>query len=260
MAAWCSLERNMTERAKHPVRTTRKALRLVEVLKQNECGRITELSEELGMSKSAVHNHLRTLKEEGYVVQNGDQYCIGLKFLEVGGYVRSRMKMYEVAKPKVEEIAERTKELANLLVEEDGIGVYLFRAKGAQAVETDTYVGYRTHLHYTAQGKAILAHMPDDRVREIIDKRGLPKATPNTITDPDDLFEELERIRERGYATHEEERLVGLRSVAAPIKPGDDSACGSISISAPSNRMKDDEMAETVCSAANAIELNIKYS
>ncbi len=251
---------HMSNEAKHPVGTTKKTLRLIEVLKEDECGRVTELSEKVGMGKSAVHNHLQTLKEEGYVVQNGDRYCLGLKFLEIGGHLRSQMKLYKTAKPKVKEMAEKTGELANLLVEEDGIGVYLYRSKGEQAVELDTYVGHRTHLHYTAQGKAILAYMPEERVREIIDQHGLPQATPNTITDPDELFDELQQVRDRGYATHEEERLVGLRSVAAPIKPGDDSACGSISISAPSSRLRDDEITETVQSAANAIELNLKYS
>jgi DNA-binding IclR family transcriptional regulator len=257
-----TVERNriMPERAKNSVRTTEKTLRIVEALKENEGGHVTRLAEQLGMSKSTVHNHLATLEENGYVVKDGDTYRLGLKFLDLGGYTRSQMKLFRIAKPKVKQMAEETGEVANLLTEENGMGVYLFRAKGEQAVDLDTYVGHRTHLHYTAQGKAILAHMPESRVQEIIETYGLPKATPNTITDPDELFAELEKIRERGYATHEEERLMGLRSIAAPIQPDNGVACGSISISAPASRMEDEEITDIVASAANAIELNVKYS
>jgi DNA-binding IclR family transcriptional regulator len=250
----------MPERAKNTVRTSEKTLRIIEALKSDEGGHVTRLADQLGMSKSTVHNHLATLEENGYVIKEGDTYRLGLKFLDLGGYIRSQRKLYRIAKPKVKQMATETGEVANLLTEENGRGVYLYRSKGAQAVDLDTYVGHRTHLHYTAQGKAILAHMPESRVHEIIDQHGLPKATPNTITDPVELFEELDEIRERGYATHEEERLMGLRSIAAPIQPDNDVACGSISISAPASRLDDDEIIDIVCSAANAIELNVKYS
>ncbi|MFB6155772.1 MAG: IclR family transcriptional regulator [Haloferacaceae archaeon] len=250
----------MPERAKNSVRTTEKTLRIIEALKEDDGGYVTRLAERLGMSKSTVHNHLKTLEENGYVVKDGDAYRLGLKFLDLGGHTRSKMKLYRIAKPKVKQMAVDTGEVANLLTEENGMGVYLYRSKGDQAVDLDTYVGHRTHLHYTAQGKAILAHMPEPRVREIIDEYGLPKATPNTITDEEELFEELETIREQGFAVHEEERLMGLRSIAAPIQPDNDVACGSISISSPASRMVDDEIADIVVSAANAIELNVKYS
>lgn len=250
----------MSERPKHGVRTTEKTFRIVEALKDQDGGQVTRLAEEVGMSKSAVHNHLATLEAMGYVVKTDSTYRLSLKFLDLGGYTRSQMKLYRIAKPKIEEMAAETGEVANLLTEENGMGVYLFRAKGAQAVDLDTYVGHRTHLHYTAQGKAILAHTPESEVRDIIDRYGLPEATPNTITDEDALFQELEEIRARGYATHEEERLMGLRSIAAPIQPDNGVAWGSISISGPASRMTDDSIVDIVASAANAIELNVKYS
>jgi len=254
----------MTQEAKHPVRTSEKTLRIVEALKNSDGIHLTELASELGMNKSMVHNHLSTLESNGYVVRDGTTYRLGLKFLDLGGFIRSRMKLFRIAKPEVKQMADRTGELANLMTVENGLGVYLYRSKGEQAVDLDTYPGKRTHLHYTAQGKAILAHMPEAHVRSIIDQHGLPEATPNTITDPGALFEQLGEIRERGFATHEEERLQGLRSVAAPIHPDSDSICGSISISAPANRIRGDprggEIHDIVTSTANAIELNIKHS
>lgn len=249
--------------AKHPVRTTEKTLALVEELKdRGPCG-VTELAEGLEMGKSAVHNHLTTLQEHGYVVKTGDEYQFGLKFLEVGGYARKSMEFYQVAEPEVKSLAAETGELANLLVEEQGMGVYLMRSKGDKAVDLDTYAGLRTPLHTTALGKAILAYLPESRVEEIIEQRGLERETPRSIGTREELYEVLEQVRDRGYAIDDGERLEGLRCIAAPVKHSSGEVLGAISVSAPASRVSDADLhgepSERVLSAANVIELNINY-
>lgn len=249
--------------AKHPVRTTEKTLALVEELMDRApCG-VTELSDDLDMGKSAVHNHLTTLQKHGYVLKNGDQYQLGLKFLEVGGSTRKSMEFYQVAEPEVKSLADETGELANLLVEEQGMGVYLMRSKGEEAVDLDTHAGLRTHLHTTALGKAILAYLPDSRVEEIIEQHGLEQKTPNSIGSREELFETLEGVRDRGYAVDDGERLEGLRCIAAPVKDSSDEVLGAISVAAPASRVSDEvfhgQRPERVLSAANVIELNINY-
>lgn len=249
--------------AKHPVRTTEKTLALIEELRnRGPCG-VTELAEGLEMGKSAVHNHLTTLQQHGYVLKEGDEYKLGLKFLEVGGYSRKSMEFYQVAEPEVKSLAAETGELANLLVEEQGMGVYLMRSKGEKAVDLDTYAGLRTYLHTTALGKAILAHLPEERVDEIIKQHGLEQVTPQSVGTREELFDVLENIRERGYAIDDGERLEGLRCIAAPVKRSSGEVMGSLSISAPATRVSDEdfhgELPERVLSAANVIELNINY-
>ncbi len=250
--------------AKHPVRTTEKTLALVEELKERgPCG-VTELASGLDMGKSAVHNHLTTLQERGYIVKQDDEmYRFGLKFLEIGGYARKSMEFYQVAEPEVQSLAAETGELANLLVEEQGMGVYLMRFKGEKAVDLDTYAGLRTNLHTTGLGKAILAYLPESRVDEIIERHGLEKETQRSIGTREELFEALEEVRERGYAIDDGERLEGLRCIAAPIKHSSGAVLGAISVSAPASRFSDEDLhgepAERVLSAANVIELNINY-
>ncbi|GAA0301793.1 IclR family transcriptional regulator [Halarchaeum salinum] len=249
--------------AKHPVRTTGKTLGIIEALcDRGACG-VTELADELDMGKSAVHNHLATLREHGYVLQRGDEYRLGLKFLEVGGYTRKSMELYQVAEPEVDSLADETDELANLLVEERGVGVYLMRSKGADAVDLDTFAGRRTYLHTTGLGKAILAHLSEERVDEIIERHGLEQQTPRSIGTRSALDDELDDVRERGYAIDDGERLEGLRCIAAPINRSSGEVVGAISISAPASRVGDDELqndlAERVLSAANVIELNLNY-
>lgn len=249
--------------AKHPVRTTEKTLALVEELMAGGPRGVTELAAELEMGKSAVHNHLTTLRKHGYVVKDGEEYTLGLKFLEVGGHTRRSMELYQVAEPEVESLAADTGELANLLVEEQGLGVYLLRSKGEHAVDLDTYAGLRTNLHTTGLGKAILAYLPEARVEEIVDRHGLERKTPRSIGSREELFEELESVRERGYAVDDGERLEGLRCIATPIRSSTDEVLGAISVSAPASRVSDEELhgelSELVLSAANVIELNINY-
>lgn len=249
--------------AKHPVRTTEKTLALIEVLmERGPCG-VTELAENLDLGKSAVHNHLTTLQKHGYVLQQGNEYQLGLKFLEVGGHTRKSMEFYQVAEPEIKSLAAETGELANLLVEEQGLGIYLMRSKGDRAVDLDTYAGLRTYLHTTALGKAVLAHLPEDRVEEIVARHGLEQKTPQSIATRDELFEALEGVRKRGYAIDDGERLEGLRCIAAPVKHSSGEVLGSISVSAPASRVSDEdlhgELPERVLSAANVIELNINY-
>ncbi len=249
--------------AKYPVRTTEKTLALVEqLMKRGSCG-VTELANDLDMGKSAVHNHLTTLQEHGYVQKVGDEYQLSLKFLEVGGRIRKSMEFYQVAEPEVKSLAAETNELANILVEEQGMGVYLMRAKGKDAVDLDTYAGLRTCLHATALGKAILAHLPESRVEEIIEHRGLEQKTPKSIGTREELFQALNDIRERGYAIDDGERLEGLRCLGAPVKTSSGEVLGAISVSAPASRVSDEDLhgdlPEKVLSAANVIELNINY-
>lgn len=254
----------MTKQAKHPVKTIEKSIALIEELKDLQSAGVTELAEQLDIGPSAVHNHLNTLREHGYVIQEGERYRLGLKFLDLGGSVRKRMVLYNQGKAELNELAKETGELVNLMTEELGEGVYLHRAKGEQGLDFDTYPGARRYLHSTALGKAILAHLPRDEVERIIDLHGLPKLTENTITEPDDLFEELKLVRERGYAIDDEEHSNGLRCMAAPIHQDSTTVLGSVSITAPTSRLKGQKFEELypdmIQRTANVIELNIKYN
>ncbi|MFB9808913.1 IclR family transcriptional regulator [Haladaptatus pallidirubidus] len=254
----------MEKTAKHPVQTTEKTIRLVEELKNSgSCG-ITELANRLDMGKSAVHNHLATLEQHGYVVSEAGTYRLGLKFLDIGGYTRNQMELYKTAESQVKLLATETGERANLLTEEHGMGIYLYRANGDQAVDLDTYTGVRTYLHTSALGKAILATLPEENVEAILDQHGLPATTPGCVTDRSELYDELETVRDQGFAIDDEERMEGLRCIAMPITSTKGNPLGAISISAPSSRMKgerfQEEIPELLRGAVNMIELNLNYS
>jgi DNA-binding IclR family transcriptional regulator len=109
----------------------------------------------------------------------------------------------------------------------------------------------------------MLAHMPPDRIDAIVERWGLPQYTEHTITTRAALDARLEQVRSTGIAVDDEERLRGVRCVAAPITDDEERPLGAISVSAPISRMPDalvdSEVAMEVISVAKAAELDLKY-
>ncbi|ESP87069.1 IclR family transcriptional regulator [Candidatus Halobonum tyrrellensis] len=255
----------MGDQAKNPIKGTEKTILIVEALKEMDGAGVSELAERVGLSKGTVHDYLSTLRQHNYVVKEGNTYYVGLGFFELGEYARNRLHIYHVAKSEVDNLAAETGELANLLYEEHGLGVYLYRARGENAVTLDTHTGKRRYLHNTALGKAILAYMPDHRVEAILDQHGLPRATERTITDREELYEELAAVRDRGYAYCNQERVEGLQCIATPlISRADGAVLGAISVAGPTTRMTNDRVGEEILDrllqAANVVEINVNYA
>jgi len=243
----------------HAVET---ACRILEALHERDSdgGGVSELAADLGVSKATVHSHLATLQDNEFVVKRGDRYHIGLKFVDFGEHAKGTVDIYDIATSEVDQIAEETGEVAQFMIEEHGRGVYLHKARGDKAIQTASYTGNRKALHCTALGKAILSELPRERVEEIIERYGLPAVTERTITDRDELFEELKRIRKENVAFDNEEVLQGLRCVATPIRHPKGHFQAAISISGPTSRLKGErfreEIPEIVQGAANVIEVN----
>lgn len=246
------------------VKSDETLLEIVLALKRMDGAGVTELANELGIAKSTAHSHLKTLHQYEFVVNEEGRYHVGLRFLDLGETARHRKKEYQTVREKVEELARQTDERAQFIVPEHGYGIYLYRAIGDHAVQTDSRIGKHIGLHASSAGKAILANMSDERVDEILEKRGLPAVTEHTITDPDVLEKELAGIRERGYAINKEESTQGLRAVGVPIVGPDDEVLGALSVSGPTHRMKgewfESEIPDMILGAANEVELNITFS
>jgi DNA-binding IclR family transcriptional regulator len=243
------------------------ASRVLDAVREHGDIGASALASHLDISKSTAHIHLKTLKENGFLVQGDDGYRLAFKLTVLGEFVRNRSPLYQYGKPEVDDLAEETNQYTHIVTEENGFGVNLYQVKGDTSIEGEYQtekIQRRDHLHYTASGKAILAHLPRKRVTEIIEKHGLPARTENTITDPERLFEELEQIRDRGYAYNDAEEIEGFRAIGAPIRDSDDCVRGSVSISGPTSIMQDawyrEELPERVMQSANVIEVNINMN
>ncbi|MGM0592073.1 MAG: IclR family transcriptional regulator [Halobacteriota archaeon] len=246
------------------VKSVERLLRIIEGLEELDGAGITELSEYTDIPKSTIHRHVSTLVDNEYVVQRGMTYRLSHRFLELGGYVRQTEEISKIVRPKVEQLAEETGERANFLVEEAGLGVIVYTRTGENAVTTGVRVGKRIPLHCLSSGKSMLAHLPDERVDQIIETRGLDPVTPETITEREQLLDELDRVRDRGYAFDKGESIEGLHCVGVPVIGPNEDILGALSVAGPAHRMKgewyESTIPDLILGMANEIELNIQYS
>ncbi len=254
----------MTPRAKNPIQATTKSLEVLDALAELGTAGVTELANYLGLDKGTVHHHLSTLESQEYLVKEDGRYELSLRFFQMGETVRRRWDIYDIGKSEVNTLAEETGELANLMVEEHGMGMYLHIARGENAVPLDTKTGTTQYLHTSALGKAILAFSSETKLETILDTHGLPAETPNTVTDRKTLNEQLDRIRDEGVAFDGEERAEGIRCVAAPILNKEGDLLGAVSVSGPATRLDGDrfetEIPNMVRNTATIIKINVSYS
>lgn len=245
------------------VKTTDTVFGIIEALIELDGATVSEVADCLGMANSTIYDHLATLESKQYVVQNENEYYVGLKFLSFGMYARSRQPLWQPTKSAIDRLSEETGEGVRAWTEEYGRSVLLGRSFGEHAIRIPPFdqPGRMGFMHCHAGGKAILAHLPSERIKEIIDRYGLPNQTENTITDREALLEELARIRERGVVFSNAEANNDIRSVAAPILI-DDTVLGSISIAAPVSRMQgeyyNEKLPNMVRAAVEEIRLESK--
>lgn len=250
------------------VKSVERADRLLRTLVELEGATASELADELEMPLSSAYDYLTTFESLGYVVESTDgRYRVSFGFLELGNRVRSQYDVYTVAEPELKALSGETGEYVVLMVEENGLGVVLGIKKGDNSSNIhirETHAGTKTRLTTTACGKAILAQLSDDRVREFVERYGLAPKTENTITSSEALFDELEQIRADGYAIDDEERFEGMRGVSTPVATGDESVTASIALYGPANRLTDsilhDEYSRRVLETANVVQVNLSYS
>ena len=116
------------------VQSIKKTTQMLSVLQELGGAGVTELADELAHSKSTVHHHLTTLQDEGLVVKRSGQYHLGIRLFEFGAFARRQRDIYTVGKPQVDKLADETGELANLVIEENGRGIYIHISAGEDAV------------------------------------------------------------------------------------------------------------------------------
>jgi len=226
---------------------------------------VSALSDGTGLSPGTVHTHLATLRSNGFVRKTDGEYTLGSEFIPFGELVRRKCPLYRAGHDEVADLAHEYDAIAHLVTEYRGKTLILDEISGEEAVGTEVHTAKRgrpqNHIHCTAAGKAILAYLPEERTREIIERHGLPSYTSHTITDEDELFEELAEIREREYAVNHEEVLHGNRGIGAPILDDAGTILGSISMSGPASKWRDeqfqDELVDAVVRAANSVEINV---
>ncbi len=197
---------------------------------------LSQLATESGLPLPTIHRLARTLVELGYLHQESSRrYVLGPKLIRLG---ESSSKMLSLwARPHLAQLVDELGESANLAMLDGDQIVYVAQVPSRHSMRMFTEVGRRVLPHCTAVGKALMAEMPIEDVREILHRTGTPKQTENTITDLDEFAKNLEWTASHGYAVDEGEQEVGVRCVAVAV-PNVSSRL-AISVSGPAERMTD---------------------
>lgn len=195
---------------------------------------LSELAATTGLALPTIHRLVRTLVSRGYARQAPSRrYTLGPNLIRLGE--SAGRQLGAGARPHLEQLARELGETANLAMIDRDMAVYVAQASSAHSMRMFTEVGRRVYGHCTGVGKAVLAQLPDEEVREIVARVGMPASTDASITDLDQLLEELRRVRELGWAMDDGEQEVGVRCFAVPV-PGAPTPT-AVSVSGPSARV-----------------------
>jgi len=231
----------MSENNSPPIRkTTETSLTILDALRELNGATLSELAEYTSLATSTLHTHLHTLTRNEYVTQIDREYQLGLKLFHLGEDARSRDNRYRLARKAALELASKVTEGVNFSIEEYGRSIVLYDESSTPHHEK-FQTGRYFDMHSSASGKAMLAEYPRERVREIVERSGMPRHTDNTITDIQNLFTELDQVADQGYAVNRQEEIAGLRSIAMVVNAPDGSVFGTLDISGPPYRLPADE-------------------
>lgn len=201
----------------HQSSASEKTLRVLEAALTQ--GRFTEVTHATGLAKATVHRIVGTLVEHEFVFVDGDgTYLPGARMLTLAGEAFKRVDISRLAAPMIDELVAVTGCTAHVAARSGDEAIYVTRRDSAKPYRMPSFVGKSIALHCTAIGKALLAAMDDDEVKNFLGRAGLPARTPNTITDPDRLVRDISEVRRRGYAVDDEENEPGIRCVGTVIR------------------------------------------
>jgi DNA-binding IclR family transcriptional regulator len=198
------------------------------------------LSADTRLHPSTAFRILNALAGHGLVERTANgQYTLGVKWLQLGSRVRGKVDLLREAKPIMEWLRSEVGETVNLTVREADEVVYVERAIPNRMMRVEQVIGSRAPLHVTAVGKLFLAEAGEKACRDYARHTGLPRFTPNTLTQVTKLWAEAEAARHRGYALDNEEAEAGVTCIAVPVYDNRGAMVAGLSISAPRDRRQD---------------------
>jgi DNA-binding IclR family transcriptional regulator len=204
--------------------------------------KITEISKQMGLSKSTLHSLLKTLQLHGYIDQNpdNDKYCLGMKLVERGHFVVGTMDIRQ--KSWLSALSQETGQTTHLGILDGNEGVYIEKIEGKQAAIAYSRIGRRLPVHATAIGKVLLAWLGDEDLTPYW--TGMrSRFTPATLTDRDALLAALAQTRHNHYALDNEENEPGVRCIAVPVWNHESRVIAALSLSTLTSRVNDDQLA-----------------
>jgi IclR family pca regulon transcriptional regulator len=215
---------------------------------------VSDLSRQVGLSRSTTHRYVATLASLGYLQQDVQtkKYRLGPRVLDLGFSAMNSMELRHISAPHLQELSDTTGHTANMAVLDGADIVYIQRCRSSRAapeIDLNLHVGSRLPAYCTSMGKVLLAFLPADKLKAVLETVQFARRGPNTITAKRELVRELSRVRERGLAVNNEELAYGLRSIAAPVRSQTGEVVAAINIAVHRSMVSMDELLEDLAAA-----------
>ena len=203
---------------------------------------LDDLATELNVNKASLLRILRTLEAEKVLLRFGDAYSLGPRVLELGNAYLSTLSVHEVAQPYMASLAETCDQTVSLAILDEFEVVYIAIEHAQRDVGIQGEIGGRHPAHATGLGKVLLADLDEAQLSRLLENRELKPLTNRTITTAEALRERLEQVKREGVALDDEERGIGIRCVAAPIRDRSGKVVAGLSLAGPIFHMTDDKI------------------
>jgi DNA-binding IclR family transcriptional regulator len=223
---------------------------------------LSELAARTGIPRATAFRLLSTLEAARFVTKVGGEYQLGLKCFMLGNVVAADLDLREIARPHLVALRDATRETTQLAILDNWQVVYLERMPSPHPVGVmRARTGAILPAYCTALGKTLLAYEPSQDVAAWAAKQTFTALTRHTITSARRLLKELRAVRERGYAVDEQERELGVRCIAAPVRNHEGRVVAAISVAGPTERLPrtliGSSVAAAVVAAATATSLDL---
>lgn len=205
--------------------------------KENPAWGVRELAKEMNISHSIIHRILATFENHGFLNQNPEtkKYELGLRFLEYGQMVKEKLNLSDFVLPIMKKLSEEIKESVFLTWLDGADGVTVEIAESSQTIKFSVSMGTRTPLYIGASCKTIMAYLPEKKQKDIMDS-GMKKLTTETITDPEELLIDLEKIRTQGWCFSTGEYSHSVFGLGVPLFNNKGEIIASLTIAGPNYR------------------------
>ncbi len=221
-----------TTKDKYILSSVKNAMRILRLFnaKQKELG-LTSIADQIQVPKSTAHRMISILMKENFLSQNPrtGKYRLGLSLLTLGGVISTHHEMYKEALPTVHSLVNQLNETAHICLLENDEVAYLFRKESERHHRLITQIGRKNPIHCTSEGLCILAFQDQKTIERVLSMPMYPY-TSATLTQPEQIMDELENIRQKGYAISKDEFYDGFVGIAAPIRDYTQNIVSSLSI------------------------------
>jgi len=248
---------------KHPLESVDNALRLLSLFRTHERLRVKDVAEALGVATGTAHRLLAVLQYRGYVTQDPltRVYVPGTMLLSVGLQAARSSELRAAARPILQALRDELDETVQLATLQGADVFFIDALESSKALRVASRAGTLRPAHCTSVGKALLAELATEDVRQRFPDETLPQATPKSIASRSELLVELETVRARGYAVNFGELEAGIGSVAKVVRGPDERSLAAIGAGAPLTRFEGGrigEVAEAVGVAVSRLEAELR--